>query len=152
MIKRELAKDPKLAQESWDRFLPKFKKKNVKRKKASKKEKKPYTPFPPPQTPSKLDLQLESGEYFLTEYQKEQRKRKERAQKRWEDSQLKKADRQKVFVPPQVRLSCSYGLDSSSLFPAHISSAGGGRRVTEAKATCRTHCYRAQRPCPCKRG
>jgi hypothetical protein len=27
------------------------------------KESKPYTPFPPAQTPSKLDLQLESGEF-----------------------------------------------------------------------------------------
>jgi hypothetical protein len=56
------------------RFLPKFKKKNVQRKKphkaggregdgeGEKKKKKEYTPFPPPQQPSKIDLQLESGE------------------------------------------------------------------------------------------
>ena len=65
MIKRELAKDPKLANESWDRFLPKFKKQNVKTKKPKEApKKKVYTPFPPPQQPSKLDLQLESGEYL----------------------------------------------------------------------------------------
>ena len=85
MIKRELAKDPALANENWDRFLPKFRTKNVQRKKPKKvcsppaaaarsgahgpcsqaclqvKDSKPYTPFPPAQTPSKLDLQLESG-------------------------------------------------------------------------------------------
>lgn len=59
MIKRELAKDPAMADENWDRFLPKFKKKNVKRKKpAVIRKKQDYTPFPPPQQPSKIDLQV----------------------------------------------------------------------------------------------
>ena len=55
MIKRELAKDPALKEENWERFLPKFKKKNVKRKQpAIQKKKKDYTPFPPPQQPRKV--------------------------------------------------------------------------------------------------
>lgn len=54
MIKRELAKDPLLKNENWERFLPKFKSKNVQTKKVKIKEKKPYTPFPPPQTESKV--------------------------------------------------------------------------------------------------
>lgn len=80
MIQRELAKDPALAQEDWSRFLPQFKKKNVKRKKPlQKKEKKPYTPFPPPQQPSKVDLQLDTGEYFASE---RERKKQKLAQKK----------------------------------------------------------------------
>merc|ERR1711939_477752 len=100
MIKRELAKDPKLADQDWSRFLPKFgKRKAAKRTTAAtgansieagpssyttapvastsaavapspvvaapKKEKKVYTPFPPAQTPRKIDLEMASGEYFL---------------------------------------------------------------------------------------
>jgi len=68
MIQKELAKDPKLANEDWSRFLPQFQKKNVPRKKPlGKKEKKAYTPFPPAQTPRKVDLQLDTGEYFVSE-------------------------------------------------------------------------------------
>ena len=73
MIKRELAKKPELANEDWSRFLPMFKKRNVARKKPKKirKEKKVYTPFPPAQLPRKVDLEIESGEYFLSKRQKE---------------------------------------------------------------------------------
>lgn len=68
MIQKELQKDPKLAGEDWSRFLPKFQKKNVQRRKPEKHhEKKPYTPFPPPQTPRKVDLQLDTGEFFVSE-------------------------------------------------------------------------------------
>jgi len=56
MIKRELEKDPLLKTESWDRFLPKFKPKNISKRRQPKKirVKKPYTPFPPPQPESKV--------------------------------------------------------------------------------------------------
>ncbi|CDS14066.1 Putative Ribosomal RNA assembly protein mis3 [Lichtheimia ramosa] len=78
MIKRELAKDPKLQNENWDRFLPQFKKRNIKKPKKTvpKKPKKEYTPFPPAQQPSKIDLQLESGEYFVKEAEQKRKKRK----------------------------------------------------------------------------
>lgn len=71
MIKRELEKDPKLKNENWDRFLPKFTSKNVPRKKPKiKKAKKAYNPFPPPQPESKIDKMLESGEYQLLQKKK----------------------------------------------------------------------------------
>ena len=84
MIRRELAKDPKLTTESWDRFLPQFRKRHLKtsEKTAKKNEKiakkvearraagldttveeqqskeatkkKMYTPFPPAQLPRKV--------------------------------------------------------------------------------------------------
>lgn len=77
MIKRELAKDPALKNENWERFLPKFKKKNVKRRKPKViRKKQPYTPFPPPIQPSKVDLQMESGEYFIKEAEQKSKERK----------------------------------------------------------------------------
>lgn len=111
MIRRELEKDPKLKGESWDRFLPNFKPKNVQRKKVAKegseasggkREEKAYTPFPPAnhQLPSKVDLQLESGEFFLTENQREQRKRETKETIAEQKALEAKAAREAEFQPP----------------------------------------------------
>lgn len=106
MIMRELAKDEKLKNENWSRFLPEFKKKNVKTKKTKTKDsektkvKKPYTPFPPPQTPSKIDLQLESGEYFLDESERKAKKLAEKAAVSAERSREKKQAKLQEFQPP----------------------------------------------------
>ena len=67
MIKRELAKDPALANQSWDRFLPKFKKKNVKRKKPSKigKGKKDQVFPPAPVERARSTSEIASGSTFV---------------------------------------------------------------------------------------
>ncbi len=101
MIKRELAKDPALANESWDRFLPSFKKKNSKRPKKTKKEKKEYTPFPPAQTPRKVDLQMESGEYFLSAEQRKARALAKKRAKQEERAAEPAAKRQARFIAPE---------------------------------------------------
>lgn len=101
MVKKELEKDPALANENWDRFLPKFKKKNVKQKKVKSKEKKPYTPFPPPPQPSKIDKLLESGEYFLSERKKESKKWQEKQEKQAEKTAENKRKRDAAFIPPE---------------------------------------------------
>jgi len=81
MIKKELSKDQELSKENWERFLPKFKKKNVKKKKGKVTEKKEYTPFPPSQQPRKVDIQLETGEYFLSDEQRKIRQKEEKISK-----------------------------------------------------------------------
>ncbi|KAI0079719.1 hypothetical protein K474DRAFT_1591630 [Panus rudis PR-1116 ss-1] len=125
MIKRELAKDPQLANESWDRFLPKFRRRHLKtsEKTAKKNErlqeknearqaagleplqtekpaKKTYTPFPPAQQPRKVDLQLESGEYFLGKSEKEAREARRRKEKQEEVAAENRAKRAEAFVAP----------------------------------------------------
>jgi ribosomal RNA assembly protein len=123
MIKRELAKDPDLKNESWDRFLPQFKKRTLSKRrvpfKVSDKARKPYTvshinlcysllqvlifvqPFPPPQEKSKVDLQIESGEYFLTKEAKDRVKREEREEKQREKKAEKQKQKVQEMLPPK---------------------------------------------------
>ncbi|EER45563.1 ribosomal RNA assembly protein mis3 [Histoplasma capsulatum var. duboisii H88] len=105
MIKKELAKDPKLANESWDRFLPHFKKRTLSKRrkpfKVTDKRKKVYTPFPPPQEKSKVDLQIESGEYFLSKQARERAKKEEIIERQKEKREEKKKELEKDFVPPK---------------------------------------------------
>lgn len=103
MIKRELAKNPDLANEDWSRFLPMFKKRNVARKKPKKirKEKKVYTPFPPAQLPRKVDLEIESGEYFLSKREKEVKKLEERREHQEEKQKERDAERKRDFTAPK---------------------------------------------------
>lgn len=113
MIKRELAKDPKLATESWDRFLPKFKRKNVQQKKKAIK-KKEKTVFPPAQTPSKIDLQLESGEYFLKEEERRAQEQQRRKEKQAEVAETKQKEREKAFIAPSEPARNSNSLASTT--------------------------------------
>lgn len=128
MIKRELAKDPQLVNESWDRFLPKFRRHHLKtsEKTARKNEKiqeknearktagldpvgpgknaqpakKMYTPFPPAQLPRKVDIQLETGEYFLQTHEKEEREARKRKDKQEQVTEERRAKRAEAFVAP----------------------------------------------------
>lgn len=105
MIKRELQKDPELAGESWDRFLPHFKKRNLSKRrvplKVTDKTKKVYTPFPPPQEKSKVDLQIESGEYFLSKQARERALREERLAKQKEKKEEKAKLRENEYIAPK---------------------------------------------------
>ncbi|XP_044136364.1 KRR1 small subunit processome component homolog [Bufo gargarizans] len=105
MIKRELAKDPELRTKSWDRFLPKFKHKNVSKRKEPRKKriKKEYTPFPPPQPDSKIDKEIESGEYFLRKSQKRKKKLDDIRTKQAEAVSRRQEERNKAFIPPEEK-------------------------------------------------
>merc|ERR1719262_1633860 len=100
MIRRELEKDPELKDENWDRFLPHFKKRNVQRKKQKIKKKKNKDVFPPQPTPRKEDLMMESGEYFLNEQERQQKKHSEKLQAQRAKTAEKRQKRAAEFEPP----------------------------------------------------
>ena len=69
--------------------------------KITDKTKKTYTPFPPAPEKSKVDLQIESGEYFLGKEAKHRVAEAERAEKAKVKKEEKKREREKEFVPPE---------------------------------------------------
>ena len=104
MIKRELAKDPELATQNWDRFLPDFRKRNLSRRRkpfrVTDKSKMTYTPFPPPQEKSKIDLKIESGEYFLSKQAKRRKEKEKVVEAQKEKRKSKHKERAKDFIAP----------------------------------------------------
>jgi len=166
MIMRELEKDPKLKDESWDRFLPTFKKKNVQRKKprqlveerqkkvavtktssssttttgvdndgaavvatTTKNKKKSYTPFPPAQLPSKIDKQLDSGEYFLSERERKSRKLVEKQVSARNKTEEKRKAREMEFIHPSLLLGDGSGGNTNE----SSASGDGSEKVGEEK-------------------
>ncbi|KAE9545859.1 hypothetical protein FO519_010929, partial [Halicephalobus sp. NKZ332] len=109
---RELINNEELRSEDWSRFLPQFKKKiqpakvtrQAKKKRKEKWNKKSeYTPFPPEQTLSKIDRQLESGEYFMNEKLKKKENRKKVEMDQIERTTKKQEEKKSVFIPPEEK-------------------------------------------------
>lgn len=102
MIKRELAKDEKMKTQAWEKFIPQFNKtkKKSKQKKKVIKEKSGEI-FPPEQTPRKVDLQLETGEFFLSEKQRKVNKMKDVKEKASQKKEEKRAEKDKIFEAPK---------------------------------------------------
>ncbi|CAM9019097.1 unnamed protein product [Wickerhamomyces anomalus] len=90
-------------------FCHNSKKRNVARKKPKqvrddlekKKEKKVYTPFPPAQLPRKIDLQIESGEYFLSKKEKRVKELDAKKEKQEEHKITREEERAKDYVAPE---------------------------------------------------
>lgn len=78
-----------------------MKRKRTKRPEAEKE----YTPFPPANQhpPSKLDLQLESGEYFLSEQERDAQRRQQKKDQSAQARDDKRRAREQEFVAPKVR-------------------------------------------------
>lgn len=108
MIRKELEKDENLKEENWERFLPKFKKRNVQTKKLKKQRtKKKRELFPEQQLPRKEDIAMETGEYFLNEEQKNRKRRTEREAKQQETTAARKEKRKDIFVPKEEHMESS---------------------------------------------
>jgi ribosomal RNA assembly protein len=135
MIKRELMKDPKLRHENWERFLPKFEHKNLSKRKQplKKKVKAAYTPFPPAQPLSKVDKELESGEYFLKEKERRAKKAAEKREKQAEAQVRRQDQREKSFRPPKEKSATATGKAAASAGSTAVNVAELKKKIKKAQ-------------------
>lgn len=103
MIKKELSKDPTLAKENWSRFLPTFKKKNIKKKAPKPKKEKSKSLFPPEPLPRKEDIEMETGEYWMKESEKKRKKLQEKLEKQREKTEEKKRKKEQDYIAPKEK-------------------------------------------------
>lgn len=127
LIRKELAKDPDLVNENWDRFLPKFKKKNVKRKVTVNEKTKTSerSPFPEAPTQRKVDIELETGEYWQKEAARKEKKiqeKKERSTEVAAERRTEKIHRKDQTAPKEAKSSKGFEAAQQAEAAAHARS------------------------------
>jgi ribosomal RNA assembly protein len=107
-IKRELAKDPAMKEENWDKYLPQYKKKNIQTKKAKKpavvvkkSKSKMESAFPPEQQLRKEDHLMETGEYFLSKKERATKQLEKQKEAQKDKSSAKRKEMDKAFIAPK---------------------------------------------------
>jgi ribosomal RNA assembly protein len=84
--------------------LPNYKGRNLSKRRVPFKvndKSKIYTPFPPAQEASKIDKQIEAGEYHIGREAKKRIAQEERMEKQKVKKEEKKREREKEFVAPE---------------------------------------------------
>lgn len=107
MIMRELRENPELRNESWERFLPHFRCTTRQRKRKNIKWRPKRTAlFPPDPTPRKVDIELETGEFFMSKQARDTQERHRKLEKQAETTRKRRLEKErKLGIPPTELLT-----------------------------------------------